>query len=153
MPLGIATNSTMKTIHAKEIRVKELHLKNDGFLLPLNGPPSKISGCITASKVKVKGLINLKGGLKGKSASSLMPVKHMPDFMEINENCNFHHITIVNILRTKDVYRQSGKSLKIILDNGILIHNNFPMHLIFSNNNAVWKQYICFSYLFYFICE
>ncbi|XP_046826802.1 uncharacterized protein LOC124427654 [Vespa crabro] len=140
MPLDIATNSIMKTVYAKEIRVKELHLKKDGFLLPLNGPPSKISGCITASKVKVKGLINLKGGLKGKSASLLMPVKHVPNFMEINGNRNFHNITIVNILRTKDVYRQNGKSLKNILDNGILIHNNFPMHLIFSNNNAIWRN-------------
>nr|KAF7416741.1 hypothetical protein H0235_011272 [Vespula pensylvanica] len=141
MPLDIATNSTMKSVYAKEIRVKELHLKKDGFLLPLNGPLSKISGCITASKVKVKGLINLNGGLKGESTSSLMPVKHVPDFMEINENRNFHNITIVNTLKTKDVYRQSGKSLKIILDNGILINNNnFPMHLIFSNNNVIWRN-------------
>ncbi|XP_014606540.1 PREDICTED: uncharacterized protein LOC106788102 [Polistes canadensis] len=140
VPLNIATNFTTQTVHAKKITVKELHLEKDGFLLPLNGPPSKISGCITVKKVNVTGQITLKGGLKGKGASSLMPIKRVSDFMEINGNRNFQNITIVNTLRTEDVYRQNGKSLKVILDNGILIDNKFPRHLIFSNNNVVWRN-------------
>ncbi|XP_043493312.1 uncharacterized protein LOC122518436 [Polistes fuscatus] len=140
VPLNIATNFTTQTVHAKKITVKELHLEKDGFLLPLNGPPSKISGCITVQRVNVTGQITLKGGLRGKGAISLMPIKRVPDFMEINGNRNFHNITIVNTLRTEDVYRQNGKSLKVILDNGILIDNKFPRHLIFSNNNVVWRN-------------
>ncbi|KAK2582296.1 hypothetical protein KPH14_004637 [Odynerus spinipes] len=141
MPLDIATNFTTQTIHAKEIRVKELNLKNNGFLLPLNGPPSKISGCLTASKVKVKGYIDLKGGLKGEGARSLMPVKQVPGFIEINGNRSFHNVKIANILKTKDIYRQKGKSLKYILDNGVpLSTRNLPMHLIFSSNNVEWKN-------------
>ncbi|KAI4502427.1 hypothetical protein M0802_002339 [Mischocyttarus mexicanus] len=140
VPLNITTNFTKQTVHAKEIRVKELNLEKDGFLLPLNGPLSKISGCITVQNVKVTGQITLKGRLKGEGAKSLMPIKRVPDFMEINENRNFHNVTIVNTLITTDVYKQNGKSLKDILENGILIDNTFPRHLIFSNNNVAWRN-------------
>ncbi|XP_015188612.1 PREDICTED: uncharacterized protein LOC107072855 [Polistes dominula] len=139
VPLNIATNFTTQTVHAKKIYVKELHVKKDGFLLPLNGPPSKISGCITVKNVNVTGQITLKGGLRGKGASLLMPIKRVPDFMEINGNRHFHNITIINTLRTKDIYSQNGKTLKVILNNGILINNKFPRHVIFSNN-AIWKN-------------
>lgn len=72
--LNINPNLTKQEIQAREIRVKQLNLTDGGILLSLNGPPTKMSGLIKASKVKVKDNIHLKGRLLGNSTKFLLPV-------------------------------------------------------------------------------
>lgn len=136
VPLDIASNMTKQVVLAKEIRVKELILKDDGFLLPLNGSSTTITGSLIASKVKVKGSIFLQGGLSGSWMNSLPPLTIIPEALTLNGDIVLEEATIEN-LRSEELIASKAGSVKDILSNAISVRGDVPVSLTLSSEKMV----------------
>lgn len=134
----------------KEARVKELHLTDDEFFLPLNGSAVTMNGSITAAKVRVTGLVSLKGGLKGKGIEKLMLLKDIFIPLTLPGDCFLQNVTFRNFVKTKDIVGPQGQSLRGILENSVPLDSNVPQHLILLSNKTVSrnnKKYCIYIYV------
>ncbi|XP_029165434.1 uncharacterized protein LOC114936425 [Nylanderia fulva] len=146
IPLNIATNSTRQIIWMKEARVKELHLTEDEFFLPLNGSTTVMKGSITASKVRVTGLVALNGGIKGKGFEKLAPLKYVSDPLTLYGNHFVQNVTFSNLVKVEDIVRTRGPSLKEILENRVPLNSNVSVHLILSSDKTQWSNVTLWDY-------
>lgn len=137
IPLNIATNSTKQIVWMREARVKELHLTEDEFFLPLNGSTTVMNGSITASKVRVTGLVELKGRLTGKGFEKLAPLKYISEPLTLKGNHFVQNVTFSKLVKAKDIVRTRGPSLKEILENRVSLDSNVSVHLILSSDKTV----------------
>ncbi|XP_053989170.1 uncharacterized protein LOC128881831 [Hylaeus volcanicus] len=138
MLLNIAKDFIKQEVHAKEIRVKELNVTSDGVLLSLNGPSTTMNGLIKASKIKVKGIINLSGPISGDFAKPLSPV------MTISEPMTLESLTLANAkiehLKAGNLIANKAGSVKDILSNAVSLHNNVPVSLVLSTDRLNWTH-------------
>lgn len=137
IPLNIATYSTKQTLLMKEARVKELHLTDDEFFLPLNGPAVTMNGSITAAKVKITGFVHLRGGLTGKVFEKLMLLKDIFTPLTLSGDYFLQNVTFRNLVKAEDIVGPRGQSLKGILENSIPLDSNVPQQLILSSDRTV----------------
>jgi len=107
----------------KDVKVKNLHLTEDEFFLPLNGPTVTMTGSITAAKVRVTGLVEISGKITGKGIEKLNPLKEI--------------FTLTNFVKVKDIVRSRGLSMKEILENSVPLDSNVSTHLILFSNKTV----------------
>ncbi|XP_072746368.1 uncharacterized protein [Anoplolepis gracilipes] len=146
IPLDIATSRTRQTVQMRNARVKELRLLEDEFLLPLNGSTTIMNGSITAAKVRVTGLIELKGGITGKGIEKLVPLKYVSAPLTLHGDRFLQNVTFSNFIKAKDVVRTDGPSLKEILENHVPLDSNVPVHLILSSDKTQWSNVILWDY-------
>ncbi|XP_014469815.1 PREDICTED: uncharacterized protein LOC106741904 [Dinoponera quadriceps] len=156
IPLDIATHKTSVILQIVEARAKELHLINDEFFLPLNGPTSTMTGSITAVKVKITGLIESKGKIAGKSAEKLMPIKDIYTPLELPRDCFLQNVTFRNLVRARDIVILNDNnnetivrpklSMKKILENKIPLNSSLPKHVILFAHKTQWDNVTIFNY-------
>jgi len=149
IPLDIATNSTRQIVQMREARVKELYLTEDEFFLPLNGSMTVMNGSITATKVRVTGLVELKGGITGKGIEKLAPMKYISTPLILDDDYFLQDVIFSNLVKTKDIVRIRGPSLKEISENRIPLDSNVPVHLTLSSDKTV----IIYSYFKIYIYD
>lgn len=138
IPLDIATNSTRQIVHMRKATVKELYLTEDEFFLPLNGTELTVmNGSITAAKVRVTGLVELKGGITGKGIEKLAPLKYVSTSLILYGDRFLQNVSFSNFVKAKDIVRTRGMSLKKILKNCIPLNSNVSVHLILSSDKTV----------------
>ncbi|XP_011155669.2 uncharacterized protein LOC105193044 isoform X3 [Solenopsis invicta] len=146
IPLDIATTRTKQTVYMKEAEVKDLYLKNDEFLLPLNGPATVMGGSITAAKVRFTGLVDISGRIKGKGSEMIKPemnVKQISTPLTLLNDRFLRNVTVRNFVKAEDIVRprqSSGLSMKKILENSVPLDSNVPVHLILSSNKTEWTN-------------
>lgn len=121
----------------REARVKELYLTEDEFFLPLNGSMTVMNGSITATKVRVTGLVELKGGITGKGIEKLAPMKYISTPLILDDDYFLQDVIFSNLVKTKDIVRIRGPSLKEISENRIPLDSNVPVHLTLSSDKTV----------------
>ena len=139
VPLDIASNLTKREVRAREIRVKELILTDGGFLLPLNGSPTTITGSLIASTVKVRGNISLQGRLSGSLRNSMPRVTTISESLTVNGDIVLEEATIEN-LRSEDLIASKAGSVKDILSNAISVRGNVPVSLTLSSEKMKWSN-------------
>lgn len=135
--MDIATNTTRQVVQMREARVKELYLIENEFFLPLNGSTTIMNGSITATKVRVTGLVELKGGIRGKGIKKLAPLKYISTPLILDGDYFLQDVIFNNLVKTKDIVRIRGPSLKEILENRIPLDSNVPVHLTLSSDKTV----------------
>lgn len=139
------TKSNKKQIvKLQDVRVKELHLTDDNFFLPLNGSTIVMNHSITAPKVRVTRTIDLQAGIKGEGRKKLEPVKDIFTFLTLSGDRFLQNVTFTNIAEVKDdvVRTHDGRSLKDIVENIIPLDSDVPTHLTFFGNKTVCNNYI-----------
>ncbi|GAB1868165.1 Closca [Camponotus japonicus] len=146
IPLDIATNSTRQIVQMREARVKELYLTEDEFFLPLNGSMTVMNGSITATKVRVTGLVELKGGITGKGIEKLAPMKYISTPLILDDDYFLQDVIFSNLVKTKDIVRIRGPSLKEISENRIPLDSNVPVHLTLSSDKTQWNNVTLWHY-------
>ncbi|XP_012224336.2 uncharacterized protein clos [Linepithema humile] len=146
IPLDIATNNTRQKVRMEKVRVKELHLTGHEFLLPLNGSSIVMMGSIIAPKVRMTGLVNLKGGITGKGSEKLAPVKEILTPMTLFNDRFLQNVTFRNLVQAKDIVRADGSSIKEIMENSIPLNSNIPMHLTLSSDKIQWTNVSLWDY-------
>ncbi|XP_076236834.1 uncharacterized protein LOC143180762 [Calliopsis andreniformis] len=139
IPLDIAFNLTKQEIQAKELKVRELSLIDGGFLLPLNGPPTVITGSIKASKVRSEESIFLRAGVKGNWKKYVSPVIVISEPMTVNRDIMLEDAKIEN-LKSKDLIANQTGSIKDILLRAVLLRDNVPVPLKLSSDKIVWNN-------------
>lgn len=117
--------------------MKELYLTEDEFFLPLNGSTTVMNGSITAAKVRVTGLVELRGGITGKGIEKLAPLKYISTPLTLYGNRFLQNVTFSNLVKAKDIVRTRGPSLKKILENSIPLDSNVSVHLILFSDKIV----------------
>ncbi|KYN06038.1 hypothetical protein ALC62_03038, partial [Cyphomyrmex costatus] len=140
IPLDIATRSIEQTVYMKEARVKDLYLTKDEFFLPLNGPTTVMSGSITAPKVRLTGLVKTSGRITGKGIERLKPLKEILTPLVLSGNRFLQNVTFNKFVKTKDIVRSRGLSMKEILENIVPLDSNVSAHLILSSNKTQWRN-------------
>lgn len=139
--LNIAThNTSINMLRITEARVKEFHLIEDEFFLPLNGPAVTMTGSITAARVKVTGLVELRGKIAGKNTEKLMPLTDIYTPLILPHNCYLQNVTFRNLVKAKDIVSSRKSSLKRILENSVPLDSDVPTHVILSSNKIVIIQ-------------
>ncbi|XP_011693850.1 PREDICTED: uncharacterized protein LOC105453515 isoform X2 [Wasmannia auropunctata] len=143
IPLGIATSNIPKrTLYMKEVKVKDLHLTEDEFLLPLNGPATVMNGSITAARVRLTGLVDISGGLAGKGLEKFKPLREILTPLTLLGDRFLQNVTFRNFVKAKDIVRSRGSSMKEIIENSVPLDSNVSAHLILSSNKTQWSNVI-----------
>lgn len=138
IPLNIATQDTIvQMLRITEARAKEFNLVKDEFFLPLNGPAVTMTGSITAAKVKVTGLVELRGQIAGKSAKKLMPLTDIYTPLNLSYNCYLQNVTFSNFVKAQDIVSPSRSSLKRILENSVPLDSDVPKHVMLISDKIV----------------
>jgi len=130
-------------VRMREARVKELHLTEDEFFLPLNGSSTVMNGSITAPKVIVTGKVHVRSGIKGKGRNKIAPVKEISTPLILFNDRFLQNVTFRNLVNVKDIVSNRGLSLKEILENGVPLDSDVPIHLILSSNRTVSDYFRC----------
>ncbi|XP_070162269.1 uncharacterized protein [Polyergus mexicanus] len=146
IPLDIATNRTRQIVRMKKATVKELYLTEDEFFLPLNGTTTVMNGSITAAKVRVTGLVEMKGGITGKGIEKLAPLKYISAPLTLYGDHFLQNVTFSNLVKAKDIVRTRGLSLKEILKNRVSLNSNVSVHLILSSDKTQWSNVTLWDY-------
>lgn len=108
--LDIASNLTKREIEAREVKVKEINLTEGGFLLPLDGPSTVITGSIRASKVKVKNEIFLRAKISGNWKKRVSPVTTISETISLGGDIILDDAKIEN-LKSKDLLANQAGSI------------------------------------------
>ncbi|RLU23456.1 hypothetical protein DMN91_003660 [Ooceraea biroi] len=140
MPLNIATSSTRQIVRMRGARVKELHLTEDEFFLPLNGSTTVMNGSITAPRVTVKGTVHVRSGIRGRGRDKIAPIKEISTPLILSNDSFLQNVTFRNLVQVKDIVSTRGLSLKKVLDNGVPLNSDVPVHLILSSNKTQWNN-------------
>ncbi|KYM83201.1 hypothetical protein ALC53_06469, partial [Atta colombica] len=140
IPLNIATRSIEQTVYMKEARVKDLYLTKDEFFLPLNGPTTIMHSSITATKVRLTGLVKTSGKITGRGIERLKPLKEILTPLVLSGDRFLQNVTFSNFVKAKDIVRSRGLSMKEILENTVPLDSNVSVHLILSSNKTQWSN-------------
>lgn len=105
--------------------------------MPLNGTTTVMNGSITAAKVRVTGLVEMKGGITGKGIEKLAPLKYISAPLTLYGDHFLQNVTFSNFVKTIDIVRTRGLSLKEILKNRVPLNSNVSVHLILSSDKTV----------------
>ncbi|KAM0726481.1 hypothetical protein ACS0PU_007665 [Formica fusca] len=146
IPLDIATSRTRQIVRMRKATVKELYLTEDEFFLPLNGTTTVMNGSITAAKVRVTGLVEMKGGITGKGIEKLAPLKYISAPLTLYGDHFLQNVTFSNFVKAKDIVRTHGLSLKEILKNRLPLNSNVSVHLILSSDKTQWSNVTLWDY-------
>lgn len=134
----------------KEAKVKDLHVTEGAFFLPLNGPTTVMNGSITAAKVRVTGLVGISTGrITGKGFEPLKPLKEIFTPITLNGDRFLQNVTFRNFVKAKDIVRSHGLSVKEILENSVPLDSNVSAHLILSSDKTV----IILKFISMYICD
>lgn len=117
--------------------MEELNLVQDEFFLPLNGPTTTITGSITATKVKVVGLIETRGKITGESAKKLTLLKDIYTTLILPYDLFLQNVTFRNFVRADDIVSTRKSSLKQILENSIPLDSDVPKHVMLFSDKIV----------------
>lgn len=121
----------------KEARVKDLYLTKDKFFLPLNDPTTVMEGSITATKVRLTGLVKTSGKITGRGIERLKPMKQILTPLVLSGDRFLQNVTFSDFVKAKDIVRSRGLSMKEILENIVPLDSNVSVHLILSSNKTV----------------
>jgi len=132
----------------REARMKELHLTEDEFFLPLNGSPIVMNGSITAPRVTVTGNVHVRSGIRGKTRDKIAPVKEISTPLILFNDHFLQNVTFRKLVNVKDIISTRGLSLKEILENGVPLDSDVPVHLILSSNKTVSDYFIYISIIY-----
>ncbi|XP_019699980.1 uncharacterized protein LOC105189727 [Harpegnathos saltator] len=146
IPLDIATHDTSARLQITEARVKEFHLVKNEFFLPLNGPTVTMTGSITAAKVRIAGIIEIRGTITGKSGKKLMPLTDIYTPLKVPYDCFLQNATFRNFVEAKDIVSPRKTSLKRILEDNIPLDSDVPIHLMLSSDKIQWDNVTLLDY-------
>lgn len=117
--------------------MEKLSLVKNEFFLPLNSPTATMTGSITARKVKVIGLIEMKGKITGKNAKKLTLLKDIYTPLKLPYDCFLQNVTFGNLVRVKDIVSTRKLSLKHILEDSIPLDSDVPKHVMLFSDKIV----------------
>ncbi|XP_012532717.1 uncharacterized protein LOC105834630 [Monomorium pharaonis] len=143
IPLDIVTRSTKQTVYMEEAEVKDLHLTEGNFLLPLNGPATVMDGSITAAKVRLTGPVEITGRITGKIGEKIKPLKEILTPLTLFGDRFLRNVTFRNFIKAENIIRSSqssGLSMKEILENSVPLDSNVPVRLILSSDKTEWTN-------------
>ncbi|XP_076300033.1 uncharacterized protein LOC143218620 isoform X2 [Lasioglossum baleicum] len=139
MTLDVALNVTKQQLRMQQIKTTELRVMGNGFLLPLQGPPTTMVGSVQAARIRMNGSVDLQGAIRGPGTTRLGDVITISEFLNVD-----HAVTLesakIEKLRSQDLIDNKTGSVKKTLSNAIPLNGTVPTTLILSNEKMKWSN-------------
>ncbi|XP_011299447.1 uncharacterized protein clos [Fopius arisanus] len=140
LDIDVAWKTTRQELRFMSITAEDLHTAS-GYLLPLDGDPVTMTGDLTVSRVKMGGLVDVRGPIQGVSGDRMRPMTDISAPMVLEGHYHLADVKIDDLLEAEDLSGPNGESYREIRRSALPLRSkSIPIHMKFLSKNVEWNN-------------